>query len=219
MPAVLKLFSGTHPKVVQDWLPAAEGIFQADPNHQLTSREKKHRRMLWLEKTFGLQFNKKHYRLVRLKTCSGRRDNRQLSVDDFADAGSPVGGATAHSGCWNGTQAPGCCVHHQHHDALALRHGQCTRPLSPPSMSVDSCIEPGGDQQRQAGGHAKIFGAAPVPTPRGPPVRRRKSSARPRSRQCRATARKFSSGQFFCGVLVNGWMNSVGLAGVQFVVP
>ena len=59
--AALKLFSGAHPKIVQDWLPKAEGIFQADPNHQLTAREKKHRRMLWLEKTFGLKFNKKHY--------------------------------------------------------------------------------------------------------------------------------------------------------------
>ena len=60
-PAALRLFSGAHPKVIQDWLPAADGIFQTDPNHQLTSREKKHRRMLWLEKTFGLKFNKKHY--------------------------------------------------------------------------------------------------------------------------------------------------------------
>ena len=62
--AVLKLFQGTHPNVVHDWLPPAEGIFQADPNHQLTSREKKHRRMLWLENMLGLKFNKKHYRLV-----------------------------------------------------------------------------------------------------------------------------------------------------------
>jgi glycosyltransferase involved in cell wall biosynthesis len=62
--AVLKPFTGTHPQVVQAWLPPAEGLFRADPNHQLTSREKKHRRMLWLEKTFGLKFNKKHYRLV-----------------------------------------------------------------------------------------------------------------------------------------------------------
>ena len=62
--AALKLFAGTHPKVIQDWLPQAEGIFQADPNHQLTAREKKHRRMLWLETTFGLKFSKKHYQLV-----------------------------------------------------------------------------------------------------------------------------------------------------------
>jgi glycosyltransferase involved in cell wall biosynthesis len=64
-PAALKLFTGTHPKVVQDWLPKAEGLFQADPNHQLTSREKKHRIMLQLEQWLGVRFNKKHYRLVR----------------------------------------------------------------------------------------------------------------------------------------------------------
>jgi len=63
-PSALKLFSGAHPKVVQDWLPAAEGIFKTDPKHQLTSREKKHRRMLSLEKNLGLKFNKKHYLLV-----------------------------------------------------------------------------------------------------------------------------------------------------------
>ena len=64
-PTVMKPFSGTHPKVVQEWLPAAEGIFQADPNHRLSAREKKHRRMLWLEKNLGLKFSKRHYRLVR----------------------------------------------------------------------------------------------------------------------------------------------------------
>ena len=63
--AVLKLFTGAHPKVVQDWLPRADGIFQADPNHQLTSREKKHRRMMWLGKIFGFRFDKKHYHPVR----------------------------------------------------------------------------------------------------------------------------------------------------------
>jgi hypothetical protein len=63
--AALKLFSGSHPKAVQDWLPPAEGIFQADPNHQLTTREKKHRQMMKLEQWFGFQFSKRHYKLVR----------------------------------------------------------------------------------------------------------------------------------------------------------
>ena len=63
--AVLKLFAGTHPQAVQGWLPPAAGIFQADPNHQLTSREKKHRWMMKLEKALGFRFDKKHYRLVR----------------------------------------------------------------------------------------------------------------------------------------------------------
>ena len=64
-PAVLKLFTGTHPKAVQDWLPKADGLFKADPNHVLSSREKKHRRMMKLEQLFGIRFNKKHYTLVR----------------------------------------------------------------------------------------------------------------------------------------------------------
>jgi hypothetical protein len=63
-PASLKLFTGTHPKVIQDWLPKAEGIFKTAPNHQLTSREKKHRFLLQLEQ-LGIRFDKKHYRPVR----------------------------------------------------------------------------------------------------------------------------------------------------------
>jgi len=62
--AVLKLFTGTHPAAVRGWLPKADGIFQADPNHKLTAREKKHRRMMWLESWLGLKFSKKHYRPV-----------------------------------------------------------------------------------------------------------------------------------------------------------
>jgi glycosyltransferase involved in cell wall biosynthesis len=62
---ILKLFTGTHPKVMQSWLPSAEGIFEANPEHQLTRREKKHRLMLKLEKWFKFTFKKKHYRLVR----------------------------------------------------------------------------------------------------------------------------------------------------------
>jgi glycosyltransferase involved in cell wall biosynthesis len=63
--ATLRLFEGTHPKIVRDWLPREKGLFQADPNHQLSFREKKHRAMLKLEQWFGFKFNKKHYRLVR----------------------------------------------------------------------------------------------------------------------------------------------------------
>ena len=64
-PAILKLFTGSHPGVIQSWLPQAEGLFKVDPNYQLSSREKKHRLMLKLEQWFGFRFNKKHYRLVR----------------------------------------------------------------------------------------------------------------------------------------------------------
>jgi hypothetical protein len=64
-PATLRRFTGTHPQVIQPLLPEAEGIFQTNPNYRLTSREQKHRWMMWLEKRFGFRFNKRHYRLVR----------------------------------------------------------------------------------------------------------------------------------------------------------
>ena len=64
-PAVLKPFTGSHPKAVQAWFPPAEGLFQANPRHRLTRRERKHRIMVKLEHWFGFRFNKKHYRLVR----------------------------------------------------------------------------------------------------------------------------------------------------------
>ena len=63
-PATLKFFTGTHPGSDSGLAAGGGRDFPADPNHQLTSREKKHRRMMRLEKTFGLRFNKKHYRLV-----------------------------------------------------------------------------------------------------------------------------------------------------------
>jgi len=50
---------------VQDWLPKADGIFRADANYKLNSREKKHRFMLKLERWFGVRFDKTHYRHVR----------------------------------------------------------------------------------------------------------------------------------------------------------
>jgi hypothetical protein len=62
----LRPFMGTHPKVIQDWLPPAQGLFQANPEHRLTPREWKHRRMMALERWLGVSFNKKHYRLVRV---------------------------------------------------------------------------------------------------------------------------------------------------------
>jgi len=63
-PQVLRPFKGTHSKIVQDWLPRADGLFQADSNHRLTSRERKHRLMMVFERLFGLEFSKKHYKRV-----------------------------------------------------------------------------------------------------------------------------------------------------------
>ena len=62
--SIIKGFSGTHPKIVQEWLPKDKGVYQADPTYQPTKKQKKHRLMLKLEKLFGLELSKKHYKLV-----------------------------------------------------------------------------------------------------------------------------------------------------------
>ena len=64
-PQTLRLFTGTHPKAIQNWLAPSDGLLKANPDHRLTSREKKHRLMMKIEQWFGVRFNKKHYRLVR----------------------------------------------------------------------------------------------------------------------------------------------------------
>ncbi len=63
-PLSLRPFKGTHPRIIQGWLPPAEGLFPTDPHHRLTRREKKHRLMLKLEDWLGISFSKKHYQRV-----------------------------------------------------------------------------------------------------------------------------------------------------------
>lgn len=64
-PRTLREFTGTHPTAIQRWLPPAEGMFQANPDHVLSRREKKHRVLMKLEDWFGLDFTPKHYRKLR----------------------------------------------------------------------------------------------------------------------------------------------------------
>jgi glycosyltransferase involved in cell wall biosynthesis len=62
---VLQLFTGTHPKLVKFWLEtSAEKSFTIDPNYQLSKREKRHRWLMKLEKVFGLDLSRKHFKLV-----------------------------------------------------------------------------------------------------------------------------------------------------------
>jgi hypothetical protein len=63
-PYTLKLFAGSHPKEMTEWLPPAEGIFQANPNHKLTFDEIRHRIMLKIESWTGAEFSHKHYKRV-----------------------------------------------------------------------------------------------------------------------------------------------------------
>lgn len=62
---VLQPFTGTHPELVKPWLESsAEKSFTIDPNYKLNKREKRHRWLMKLEKAFGLDFSRKHFKLV-----------------------------------------------------------------------------------------------------------------------------------------------------------
>jgi hypothetical protein len=62
--SIITKFEGTHPAIVKEWLPKDDSLFEANPNHVLTKKEKKHRWMLKLERMFGLELSKKHFKLL-----------------------------------------------------------------------------------------------------------------------------------------------------------
>ncbi len=61
---IIKEFKGTHPEVVIGWLPKSSGLYKVDPSYEPSNKEKKHRMMIKLDKIFGLELSKKHYKLV-----------------------------------------------------------------------------------------------------------------------------------------------------------
>lgn len=65
-PRLLAPFSGEHPAAVRDWLATeAEQHYAPDPAYQPTARDRRHRRVLALERWLGRELSKKHYTLVR----------------------------------------------------------------------------------------------------------------------------------------------------------
>ena len=61
---ILKEFHGTHPEIIQEWLPKQSGLYEVDASYKPTRKQKKHRIMLKLEKLFGFELSKKHYKIV-----------------------------------------------------------------------------------------------------------------------------------------------------------
>jgi glycosyltransferase involved in cell wall biosynthesis len=60
--AEIRPFTGTHPKIVKDWLRTeAELVFNQNPNYQVTFKDKKHRIRFWLDEKLGWDISKKHY--------------------------------------------------------------------------------------------------------------------------------------------------------------
>jgi hypothetical protein len=61
---IIKEFTGTHPKNMQDWLPEASGIYLTDSNYKPSNKQRKHQLMLKVERVLGIELSKKHYTLV-----------------------------------------------------------------------------------------------------------------------------------------------------------
>lgn len=71
----LRRFDGTHPAIMKDLLKLnLTETFQADPAHKLTSRERRHRFIMFLEKMTGSDLSNKHF--IPLKRPSYQRLNR-----------------------------------------------------------------------------------------------------------------------------------------------
>ena len=64
-PAILKKFEGGHPAVMKDWLMGATRPVEPNPDYKLTTRDKRQRWKMKLERLFGIDFEKKHYKLIK----------------------------------------------------------------------------------------------------------------------------------------------------------
>ena len=62
--SIIQEFKGTHPKIIGDWLSNDKGIYQVDSSYKPTTKQKKHQILIKIEKKFGVNFSKKHYKLI-----------------------------------------------------------------------------------------------------------------------------------------------------------
>ncbi len=65
-PQALESFEGSHPEIMQQWLGEnTQQSLALNPNYKPTRREHRHRWMMRIERLFGWELSKKHYRLIR----------------------------------------------------------------------------------------------------------------------------------------------------------
>jgi len=63
-PKIIKEFKGTHPKLIEDWLPNSSKVFSGDKTYKLNKKERKHRLMIFFERIFKVDLSKKHYTIL-----------------------------------------------------------------------------------------------------------------------------------------------------------
>jgi len=62
--AILKAFTGSHPAVMKQWLPGEPVPFEPNPDYLLSGRDRRQRLKMAFERALGVDFSKRHYRLV-----------------------------------------------------------------------------------------------------------------------------------------------------------
>ena len=62
--SIIKEFKGTHPQIMEHWLNSDKDLYRVDENYVPTKKQKKHQLMSEIEKYFGIDLSKKHYKLV-----------------------------------------------------------------------------------------------------------------------------------------------------------
>ena len=62
--SILQEFQGSHPKVIEEWLPKDLGLYQTNPEYILTQKQKNHQLKMRLERFFNVDLSKKHFKLV-----------------------------------------------------------------------------------------------------------------------------------------------------------
>ncbi len=65
-PKFLKEFRGTHPAVMQEWLALkANKTFKVDMSYVPSARDRRHLILMMIEHIFGIDFSKKHFKILR----------------------------------------------------------------------------------------------------------------------------------------------------------
>lgn len=65
-PLTIQPFTGTHPAAVRSWVEQnSPATIEADPNYQLTPRDKRNRLWMRLERALGVDLSKDHFKRVR----------------------------------------------------------------------------------------------------------------------------------------------------------
>lgn len=75
-PSILREFKGTHPAAVMDWLPDEPARFVPNPDYRLSTRDRRQRVKMLIERCTGTDLSKKHFKL----TCAGGSCARSRAI-------------------------------------------------------------------------------------------------------------------------------------------